>query len=150
MGVRSASWVQLKNYSEEKVVASVWKTENMAIGIRCTDHAPPLSAKVGINLADKQRLLNRHRSITVTGHGVSFFFKHLFRDWMLSVLRWNLLCWPPSPVPENLKIGTSFIYWAKLSRCHLTSETESSLQNVAFQLKTGWWIMSRNTKLFVL
>jgi hypothetical protein len=41
-GVRSASWVQLRSYLEEKIAAPVYKTENMAVGIRCADQATPL------------------------------------------------------------------------------------------------------------
>jgi hypothetical protein len=38
-GVHSASWVQLRSYLKEIVAASVYKTENTAVGIRCGDHA---------------------------------------------------------------------------------------------------------------
>jgi hypothetical protein len=36
------------------------KPENTAMGIRCADHATPLSAKVGTNFADKRRSLGRY------------------------------------------------------------------------------------------
>jgi hypothetical protein len=41
-------------------------------------------------------------------------------------------------------IATNSIDSAQLSRFHLKTETESSLRNVVFYIKTGWWIMSRN------
>jgi hypothetical protein len=40
--VHSASWVQLRSYFKEKLVALVSKTEIMAIGIHQADHATPL------------------------------------------------------------------------------------------------------------
>jgi hypothetical protein len=43
---------------KEKVAAPVYKTEIMAVGIRCADHATPLfPQKVGNNLTDKRQLL---------------------------------------------------------------------------------------------
>jgi hypothetical protein len=39
--------------------------------------------------------------------------------------------------------------WAQLSRFHLKTETESSLRNVVFYIKTGRWIISRNTVIAV-
>jgi hypothetical protein len=38
-GVHSASWVQLRGYLKENVVASVQKSENTAVGISCSAHA---------------------------------------------------------------------------------------------------------------
>jgi hypothetical protein len=43
--------------------APAQKTENTAVGIRCADHATPLSAKISINLADKWRSLDRYSSL---------------------------------------------------------------------------------------
>jgi hypothetical protein len=47
---------------EEKVVAPVKKTENMAIEILCADHARP-SAKGGTNFAKKLWLLGQYSSL---------------------------------------------------------------------------------------
>jgi hypothetical protein len=44
-----------------------------------------------------------------------------------------------------LEIGNSSIDWLQLNRLHLKTETEFSLRNVVFKIKTGRWIMSRNT-----
>jgi hypothetical protein len=46
--------------------------------------------------------------------------------------------------------GTSSIDWAQLSRLHLKTETESSLRNAVFTIKTGQWIMSRNTVIVLI
>jgi hypothetical protein len=52
-------------------------------------------------------------------------------------------CWP--------EIGTSSIDWAQLSRCHLKTETESSLRNVVnFVVKTRRWIMSRHRRILLV
>jgi hypothetical protein len=40
-GAHSASWVQLRNYLEEKLAVPVQKTKNTAVGIRHADHAVP-------------------------------------------------------------------------------------------------------------
>jgi hypothetical protein len=44
-------------------------------------------------------------------------------------------CWFP-------ETGTSSIYWAHVSRCHLKTETGSSLRKVVLKIKTWRWIMS--------
>jgi hypothetical protein len=51
-----------------------------------------------------------------------------------------------SIVENELEIGSSNINWAQLSTFHLKTETESFLQSdVCFKIKTGRWLMSRNT-----
>jgi hypothetical protein len=44
-GVHSASWVQLRSYLKEKVVAQIYKTENTAVGIHHADHETPYIQK---------------------------------------------------------------------------------------------------------
>jgi hypothetical protein len=54
----------MRSYWEEKVAATVYKTENTAVGIRCGDYDTLLSAKVGTNFAKMRR------SLADSGHGV--------------------------------------------------------------------------------
>jgi hypothetical protein len=46
-----------------------------------------------------------------------------------------ILCWFRCPEIETT--GTNSIDWAKLSRFHLKTETESNPRNVAFYIKAG-------------
>jgi hypothetical protein len=55
---------------------------------------------------------------------------------------YSILCW--FRCPKIRTIGTNSIEWAQVSRFHLKTETESSLRNVVFYIKTGRWIMFKN------
>jgi hypothetical protein len=46
--VRSASWVQLRSYFEEKVAAPGQKAEITAVWIRCGDHATRSAQKLAL------------------------------------------------------------------------------------------------------
>jgi hypothetical protein len=63
-----------------------------------------------------------------------------FGDWIMSPSSGGTYSGP--------EIGTSSIDWAQLSRCHLKTETESSLRNVVgFLVKTRPWVMSRHRRI---
>jgi hypothetical protein len=68
---------------------------------------------------------------------VSIFTNTLYK--LISpITRWFVLCWLYKPCwycSWCSDTKTSAVYWAQLSRLHLKSETESSLQNVVFQMQ---------------
>jgi hypothetical protein len=75
----------------EKVAAPVKKTELTTGGIRCGDHATPLSVKFGTNYAHKRRLLGRYFNGL---HGVIFkkmILMNLFLSYITTILKLHRL-----------------------------------------------------------
>jgi hypothetical protein len=60
----------IEGYLEEKVAASVWKTEITAVGDPLRSPRYTLSAKVGTSFAEKRLSLCRYSSLADSGHGV--------------------------------------------------------------------------------
>jgi hypothetical protein len=59
----SLSLVNITEELLERKVAAPGKPRLTAMGIRCADHAIPLSAKVGTNFAEKWWSLDRYNSL---------------------------------------------------------------------------------------
>jgi hypothetical protein len=58
---------------KEKVEAPVWKSENMAVGNCCVDHATlSISKEVGNNFADKRRSVSIAESLNKATEFIPF------------------------------------------------------------------------------
>jgi hypothetical protein len=80
----------------------VYKTENTAVGIYCTDQVTPSISKVRTNFADKLRPSGRYSLLTDCGHGVCFWLMLELKQRVGSLFLTHLhivdLTWTPAQV----------------------------------------------------
>jgi hypothetical protein len=109
----SGSGQETRDYSHRDVTLTTWH---------------PLSAKVGTNFADKQRLLVRYSSLSDSGHGVCFLFC------LFCLLFCLLFCIVTSRSVSDSGHGVCFLFCLLFcivtSRCVVYSVALSSVQLV--------------------